>query len=237
MARHHSNLPHLTQAFFSMKFHIHLLLLFSTLCLCAPFNVMATEEPKYELIEKSENFELRQYHPMLIAEVLVDGNMDQASSKGFRLIADYIFGNNTTRTGSSVKINMTAPVTIEPRSEKISMAVPVTLQKISSQWRVNFVMPSQYTLDTIPIPNNKQVMLREIQGRQVATLRFSGIANETNTVKKTQELLKWIDKKNLIPTSTIELARYNPPWTLPFLRRNEIIVEYIKANARQIPGM
>lgn len=220
-----------------MKLHIHPLILFSALSLCAPLNVMATEEPKYELIEKSGDFELRQYHPMLIAEVLVDGNMDQASSKGFRLIADYIFGNNITRTGSSGKINMTAPVTIEPRSEKISMTIPVTLEKISGQWRVNFVMPSQYSLDTIPSPNNKQVKLREIPARQVAVLEFSGFANETNTAKRTQELLKWMDKKNLISTSSIELARYNPPWTLPFLRRNEIITEYIKDSAQQIPSM
>lgn len=220
-----------------MKLHIHLLALFSALSLCAPFNVMATEEPKYELIEKSGDFELRQYHPMLIAEVLVDGNMDQASSKGFRLIADYIFGNNITKSGDSGKIKMTVPVTIEPKSEKISMTKPVTLEKVSDRWRVNFVMPSQYSLDTIPYPNNKQVMLREIPARQVAILRFSGFANETNTAEKTQDLLKWMDKKNLIPLGSTELARYNPPWTLPFLRRNEIIVEYTKDNGQQIPGM
>jgi hypothetical protein len=198
---------------------------------------MATEEPKYELIEKSDNFELHQYHPMLIAGVLVDGNTDQVSSKGFRLIADYIIGNNKTRTDSSGKINMTAPVTIEPESEKISMTIPVTLEKISDRWRVNFVMPSQYSLDTIPYPNNKQVKLREIPARQVAVLGFSGFANEENTAKRTQKLLEWMDKNNLIPTRSIELARYNPPWTLPFLRRNEIIVEYTKDNTQQIPSM
>lgn len=217
-----------TQVFFSMKINIHLLVLFSALSLYAPLNVMATEEPKYELIEKSGDFELRQYHPMLIAEVLVEGNMDQASSKGFRLIADYIFGNNVTKTGDSGKIKMTAPVTIEPKSEKISMTVPVTLENISDKWRVTFVMPSKYTLNTIPSPNNKRVILREIPARQVAILRFSGFANETNTAENTQDLLKWMDKRDLIPIGSTELARYNPPWTLPFLRRNEIIAEYKK---------
>ena len=153
-----------TQIFFSMKIHIYLLVLFYVLSLFTPFNVMAAEEPKYELIEKSGDFELRQYHPMLIAEVLVDGNMDQASSKGFRLIADYIFGNNVTKTGDSGKIKMTTPVTIKPKSEKISMTAPVTLEKISDKWRVIFVMPSQYTLNTIPSPNNKRVILREVSG-------------------------------------------------------------------------
>ena len=93
-----------------MKLHICFLILFSTFSFISPMNVMAAEEPKYELIEKSGEFELRQYQPMLIAEVLVDGDMDQASGKGFRLIADYIFGNNITKTGSSKKIKMTAPV-------------------------------------------------------------------------------------------------------------------------------
>jgi len=196
-------------------------------------NVMAAEEPKYELIEKSGEFELRQYQPMLIAEVLVDGDMDQASGKGFRLIADYIFGNNITKTGSSKKIKMTAPVTIEPRSEEISMTIPVSLKNISGRWQVSFVMPSKYTLDTIPLPNNKQIMLRKVPARKVAVLEFSGFANEKNTANRTQELLKWMDKNNLISTGSIELSRYDPPWTLPFLRRNEIIVEYAKSKTKK----
>ena len=220
-----------------MKLHIYFLILFSTLSFIAPMSVMATEEPKYELIEKSGEFELRQYQPMLIAEVLVDGDMDQASGKGFRLIADYIFGNNITETGSSKKIKMTAPVTIEPRSEEISMTIPVSMKNISGRWQVSFVMPSKYTLDTIPLPNNKQIMLRKVPARKVAVLEFSGFVNEKNTAKRTQELLKWMDKNNLISTGSIELSRYDPPWTLPFLRRNEIIVEYAKTKAKKSSSM
>ena len=211
-----------------MKLHIYFLILFSIFSFIVPMTVMATEEPKYELIEKSGKLELRQYQPMLIAEVLVDGNMDQASGIGFRLIADYIFGNNITKAGSSQKIKMTAPVTIEPKSEEISMTIPVSLKKNSGRWQVSFVMPRKYTLDTIPLPNNKQIMLRKIPARKVAILEFSGFVNEKNTASKAQELLKWMDKKNLISTGSIELSRYDPPWTLPFLRRNEIIVEYSK---------
>ena len=220
-----------------MKLHIYFLILFSTFSFIAPMNVMAAEESKYELIEKSGEFELRQYQPMLIAEVLVDGDMDQASGKGFRLIADYIFGNNITETGSSKKIKMTAPVTIEPRSEEISMTIPVSLKNISGRWQVSFVMPSKYTLDTIPLPNNKQIMLRKVPARKVAVLEFSGFANEKNTANRTQELLKWMDKNNLISTGSIELSRYDPPWTLPFLRRNEIIVEYAKSKTKKSSSM
>ena len=216
-----------------MKLHIYFLILFSIFSFIVPMTVMATEEPKYELIEKSGKLELRQYQPMLIAEVLVDGNMDQASGIGFRLIADYIFGNNITKAGNSQKIKMTAPVTIEPRSEEISMTIPISLKKNSGRWQVSFVMPRKYTLDTIPLPNNKQIMLRKIPARKVAILEFSGFVNEKNTASRAQELLKWMDKKNLISTGSIELSRYDPPWTLPFLRRNEISVGYAKNKAKE----
>jgi hypothetical protein len=191
-----------------------------------PLSAMAIEEPKFDLLEKTDSFELRLYRPMIVAEVLVDGDMDQASSKGFRLIADYIFGNNRAHSGGNEKIAMTAPVTVEPKAEKIAMTAPVTVQQGSGKWRVNFVMPSEYTLATLPVPNNDQVMLREVPARRVAVVTFSGIAGESKTSRKTEQLLAWMTGKQLKPIRTPELARYNPPWTLPFLRRNEVMVEY-----------
>ena len=113
-------------------------------------SAMAIEEPKYTVIEKSGEFELRAYSAKIVAETLVPGSMDKASSAGFRLIADYIFGNNTTRTGDNEKISMTAPVTMEPSSEKISMTAPVSMEQTGGQWRVHFVMPGRYTLETFP---------------------------------------------------------------------------------------
>ncbi len=190
-------------------------------------NAMAAAEPKFDLLEKSDDFELRQYHPMIIAEVLVEGDMDQASGKGFRLIADYIFGNNQSKTGGSDKIAMTAPVTLQPKSEKIAMTAPVTMASDAGKWRVNFVMPAEYTMDTLPTPNNSQVMLRQIPARKVAVLRFSGLVSTEKATQKTKELLNWMAAKKLeASTAEPELARYNPPWTLPFLRRNEIMIQY-----------
>lgn len=187
---------------------------------------MATEEPKYTVTEKSNDFELRTYDPMIVAETLVEGNLDKASNSGFKIIADYIFGNNTSRNGASEKISMTAPVTMEPKSEKISMTVPVSMQEAAGKWRMHFVMPSQYTLETLPVPNNKAVVLRELPAKKFGVVRFSGLAGEAKTAKKTEELLAWLATKKIIPVGTPELARYNPPWTLPFLRRNEVMVEY-----------
>ncbi len=198
--------------------------------------VMAIEEPKYTVVEKSDAFELRAYAPRVVAETLVDGSLDDASNAGFRRIADYIFGNNTARSGGKEKISMTAPVTMAPRaqqdqaesakSEKISMTAPVSMQQSAGQWRMYFVMPSQYTLSTLPTPNNPAVTLRELPASRVAVLRFSGFAGEEKTAKKTSELLAWLNSKNITPIGEPELARYNPPWTLPFLRRNEVMVAY-----------
>jgi len=195
---------------------------------------MATEEPKYNVIKKSAPFELRAYAPKIIAETAVSGDLDAASSAGFKLIADYIFGNNTAPAGGNEKISMTAPVTMESvpnQSKKISMTAPVSMAQAGgqgefNQWRMHFVMPSEYTMDTLPKPNNPAVTLREIPKSHYAVYRFSWFASEEKVAQKTKELLAWMKSNNITPTGKAELARYNPPWTLPFLRRNEIMIAY-----------
>jgi len=186
---------------------------------------MAVEEPKFTVLEKEDSFELRAYGPKLIAEVLVDGELSEASSKGFKLIADFIFGNNTAQSGKSEKISMTAPVAVKASYEKIAMTAPVGMQQSNSGWRVYFVMPSEYTLQTLPKPNNPLVKIKQIAGQKFAVVRFSGLVGEEKMTIKQAELNQWIERKNFKSISNPELARYNPPWTLPFLRRNEIMVE------------
>ena len=192
---------------------------------------LAVEEPQYEVLEKSGDFELRQYAPMIVAETVVSGSMDEASSKGFRLIADYIFGNNTAKGGDSREISMTAPVTMEaadsePDGSKISMTAPVTMEPAGENWRVHFVMPSEYTMATLPAPKNDKVALREVPGKRYAVVQFSGLAGEDKVADKTSALIDWLTGQNLKPVGQPELARYDPPWTLPFLRRNEVMTEY-----------
>ena len=198
-----------------------------TVCflLILPATVMAIEEPGYEVLEKDGDFELRAYEPMIVAEVLVDGDMDRASGQGFRMIAGYIFGDNSSRTGAEEKIAMTAPVTVAP-SEKIAMTAPVTLQEDEDLWRVHFVMPSEYTMDSLPTPNNDRVQLREVPAANYAAIRFSGLVGEKKHAEKIKELQTWLESRGLSPISEPELARYNPPWTIPFLRRNEILIRY-----------
>ncbi|MDO7597745.1 MAG: heme-binding protein [Pseudomonadota bacterium] len=187
---------------------------------------MAIEEAKYTLIEKSDAFELRAYSPKILAETWVSGTLNEASSAGFRLIADYIFGNNTSITSGNKKISMTAPVTITPKSAKISMTVPVSIEQSGEQWLMHFVMPSQYTLASLPKPNNPAVTLREVPASNYAVICFSGFTGEDKIARKTADLLSWLNSKGITPIGKPELARYNPPWTLPFLRRNEIMVSY-----------
>ena len=115
------------------------------------------EQPKYQVVESSGNIEIRDYAPMIVAEVDMPGERRDAIGKGFRIIADYIFGNNT----AAQKVPMTAPVT-QQDSEKIAMTAPVTQQGDGSTWRVRFIMPSSYTMDTLPKPHNPAVKLKEI---------------------------------------------------------------------------
>ena len=193
---------------------------------------MAIEEPKFTLLKKSEAFELRKYEPKIIAEVEIDGNIKQASNNGFRLIADYIFGNNTAPSGNTEKISMTAPVTMESqaRSEKISMTAPVTMEKQKSEntekWLMHFVMPSQYSIETLPKPNNPDVKVRQIPEMNYAVIRFSGFTGSEKVQEKTNLLLDWMKQNDLTPKGQPELARYNSPIALPFLRRNEVMISY-----------
>jgi len=192
---------------------------------------LAIEEPKYTVIKKSQEFELRQYEPKIIAEVLIDGDMKQASNRGFRLIADYIFGNNTASNGDNAKISMTAPVTMEqaPRSEKISMTAPVTIEQNdqnNNQWLVHFVMPSKFSMETLPTPNNDKVKVRLIPDKNYAVIRFSGFTGAIKVEEKTKNLLDWMEQNGIEPKGQPELARYNAPITPPFFRRNEVMISY-----------
>lgn len=195
--------------------------------------VMAIEEPKFEVLLSDKQFEVRKYAPVMVAETLVEGDMDDASSKGFRLIADYIFGNNQLPNAASSKIAMTAPVILEPQSSKIAMTAPVTLEpqgaetnmQTAKQWLVQFVMPSQYTLASIPKPKNNAVSLREIPSRHFAVLKYSGLNTLSRVQARTQEAQAWVTKNNFKILGQPQLSRYDPPWTLPMFRRNEIMIE------------
>ena len=182
--------------------------------------VSNVQQAKYTVVESHNDIELRDYAPMIVAEAEVSGERAKAINQGFRIIADYIFSNNA----ATQKVAMTAPVT-QQQSEKIAMTAPVMQQSGGDVWKVRFVMPANYTLETLPKPNNLAVKLKEVKGKRFAVIRFSGGSGEENLKKHTQELMDFVSAKKLNALSAPVYAFYNPPWTLPFLRRNEVMVE------------
>lgn len=193
---------------------------------------MATEEPDYTVLTHTDDFELRRYDEQLVAQTWVSGDQDTASRQGFKILADYIFGNNTAPSGESSKISMTAPVTMqsdnqnEDVSQKIAMTAPVSMQQNDGKWRVQFTMPSQYTMQTLPKPNNPNVIITQVPAQTYGVIKFSGLAGSKKVAQKTEALSAWMQTQQLVITGAPELARYNPPWTLPFMRRNEVMMAY-----------
>lgn len=186
--------------------------------------VSNVEQAKYDVVESHGAIEIRDYAPMIVAETEVKGERESAINHGFRMIADYIFGNNI----SAQKVTMTAPVT-QQASEKIAMTSPVTQQgSDSGNWKVHFVMPSTYTIDTLPKPKNEAVKLKEIPAKRYVVIRFSGVGNSKRLAKETADLEAFVAQKNLKPVASPTFAFFNPPWTLPFLRRNEVMIEIEK---------
>ncbi len=178
------------------------------------------EQPAYTVVEKRDGYEVRMYNSYIVAETAVEGEYQKAMSAGFTTIADYIFGNNTTKTS----IAMTAPV-LETRSEKIAMTAPVISTATTTEGHViAFVLPSNYTLESLPQPNNPAVALREVPSRKVAVRRFTWYATEKRIEAQTKFLEEKLAADGLKATDTAQVAQYNPPLSFPLTRRNEIII-------------
>lgn len=180
----------------------------------------AIEEPQYQLLQSDGAFELRQYEPVLLAQVEVDGEAGAARNAGFRLLAGYIFGGNQGQK----KIAMTAPVTqaAAPPGEKIAMTAPVTQAAAGpARWRVSFTMPRAYTLDTLPTPNDARVQFVTLPGDRRAVIRFDGFSSESNLGRHRALLEAWVQQRGLRPVGDYVSAFYNDPMTLPWNRRNE----------------
>ena len=185
---------------------------------------MAIESPKYQTVYKDKKFEIREYEEHILAEVEIDGEFGPALQKGFRVLADYIFGRNTSR----VRIDMTVPVTGQAlSSERIDMTAPVTSSPIEKdrKYRIAFTMPSKYTLDNLPEPANKTISFGKVGKHRVAALRFSGNLNGKLAVDKAKVLEAWLDENKYSRKSGFVFAQYNPPWIPGVFRRNEVLTE------------
>jgi SOUL heme-binding protein len=192
-------------------------------------STMAYEEPKHRIIETIGAIQIREYAPTIVAAVEVEGDRSEAANKGFRALAGYIFGGNK----STQKIAMTTPVTQEPQatiSEKIAMTAPVTQNPVGSattgadgiqRWRVTFTMPSQYTLQALPKPNNEAVKLSVEPGEKRATIRFSGFSTVANLDTHRALLEAFVSERKLQTKGVYSVAFYDDPFTFPWNRRNE----------------
>lgn len=225
------------------------------------YEVSKCERPKYEVIRplgSKRNWwngrspaELRAYAPVLVAEVAVSGTMRQASSAGFRKIANFIFGNNSrvvpasggagaaaAAAQGSEKIAMTSPVVMDfaasSSSEKIAMTAPVVMGMVGGSEaapddtpgdvRMSFVMPSKYTLDTLPRPNNPDVSIKQVPAHTAAALQFRGHIRGRRVVEqKKQELLALLEAEGLVPVGDLQLLQYHPPFTWGWQRVNEVL--------------
>ena len=183
-------------------------------------DAMAIEEAKYDVIIKDNRFEIRNYAPHVLAETIVEGSLEDAGSKAFNRLFRYISGENRSR----VKVDMTAPVSQKSAGEKIKMTAPVGQQRTQGKWAVSFMMPAAYTLETLPEPEDPNITLRQVPARRMAVVRYSGFWSEKSYQRNKAKLESWIHGQGLTVVGDPIWARYNPPFTPWFLRRNEILI-------------
>ena len=192
---------------------------------------MAIEQPKYSVELSEKPFEVRAYAPIVFATVHVNGDRSDAVSAGFRILANYIFGNNESKE----KIAMTAPVT-QNAGQRIAMTGPVQQTAIASGWDVSFAMPSDYTLGTLPKPRDTHISLVQTPGMRMAAITFSGFWSDASFQSHQEQLLAFLKKHQLIATSIPLYAYYNPPWTPWFLRTNEVLIQIRNGNQSSPPS-
>jgi len=193
-------------------------LLFGILLAILPPAAMAIQEPAYQVVRQLDGVEIRQYAPYVVAEVRIEGTADEAGNEGFSILANYIFGGNK----GARKLEMTAPVTQSAQPVRLPMTAPVTLAPSAGGFVVQFVLPRDVTLASAPEPNDPRVQLREVPGRKVAVIRYSGFWSQSNYDEHLQLLEAALRAANLRWKGEPVLSRYNPPFTPWFLRRNEV---------------
>ena len=173
---------------------------------CSVLGKRTANEPPYKVISEEGEIEIRQYGEMIVAETVVEGSYGQTSGAAFSRLAGYIFGKNRAK-------------------QKIAMTAPVLQEKKGNAWVMSFVMPEGSTLETLPVPLDPAVKLRLVQGKKVGVIRYSGLHSENNLRNYAEKLTLWLEKKGNRVLSAPRAASYDPPWTIPFLRRNEVHID------------
>lgn len=201
----------------------NLLILLNTLFLasCSLFGIQGVKEANYSVLKDNDHIQIRQYQALVVAQTEVMADYKTASNIAFRRLFDYITGSNKKQQ----KIAMTAPVLQEAQAEEISMTAPVIQEKSGQAWQMSFVLPAEYTLANAPIPLDSSIKIKEIPSKKTAVLQYSGFLSEQGIADKTQELEAWLKENAYKPIAPARSAGFDPPWTLPFFRRNEIHID------------
>lgn len=196
---------------------------FALLLLMTTLNANAIEMPDYEVVYTDGSVEYRQYEPYIVAETVVKNSSSYrgSSNEGFMRLLRYITGANESQSD----IAMTTPVQQKPPSEKIDMTAPVQRNETEEGWRVAFMLPSSFTMDTAPTPTNNEISLRLIPKQLMAVIRYSGRWTERNFNRHKEQLLESLEESNIKTIGVAESAAYDAPYVLPFLRRNEVMIE------------
>ena len=205
-----------------MRTLIFLLSISSFLSACSFFGIQDEEGPEYVTIKKSKKFEIREYQPYIVAKVTVKGNYDESSGEAFKILAGYIFGDNSIEK----EISMTSPVKVKEKSQKIDMTSPVKIKEDDQNLSMAFFMPSKYDIKDLPRPRDNRIRFEKIEQQKVAVLKYSWFSSSQKNKKKAKRLRNWINNKTKYqPLPGYSFAGYNPPWTLPPFKRNEVHIE------------
>ena len=178
---------------------------------------VGTEQPHYVVLERDGPVEIRRYDPRVAAQATVDGDEVSARGRGFRMVAGYIFGGNQGRT----EIAMTSPVA-QGKGQEIAMTSPVSQSPAGGGWTVQFFMPAKYRLADLPVPNDPAVKLVELPAETYAVARFTGLGSPSSVERSTAELTAHLKARGRATRGEPVVWYYDPPWTVPFLRRNEV---------------
>lgn len=187
---------------------------------CSLFGVRTVEILNYQVLQEDRNFDIRQYEDYWVARTKIDGEYRRSSDEGFRLLFNYISGGNKQQE----KIAMTGPVMQQEQGEKIAMTGPVIQQKSGKSWIMEFVLPAKYNKLQPPEPLNPAVSVVKVPGYKAAALRYSGNLREEKYNTKAKELIDIVHLRGLQSIGEPFSAGYDPPWTIPFLKRNEVLI-------------
>lgn len=190
----------------------------------AGFRVMgirSSEEANYQILVEDGAVQIRLYQPMLIAKTEIEADYSQAGKIGFNRLAGYIFGGNVQKQ----ELAMITPVFREPDGHLETLDEANQTPQSNNKWIMSFVMPPSFDFATLPEPSNSLVIIQSIPAKKVATLRYTGSLNQQRISEYSQILLAWLEEQHIECLSSPRSAAYDPPWTIPSLRRNEIHID------------